>query len=202
LGAVLAVTLSTLAGCAEVDRLLDDPLLGGGPATRLANPSPAATAARDNSVPPIPSTSSSTSTAVLASGRIEQTLDPSRDLRIGNPGAVAGTGNGPWRGQSGGSIPAATTGGSQGQLTSIQAQPRPAVTGGYQGASMDALFTLLQARGVTWHRLETWGDNGEWKYSCSVPDPKNPRIRHNFEARGRDSKAALVAVLEQMDKGS
>jgi hypothetical protein len=62
------------------------------------------------------------------------------------------------------------------------------------------LFALLQARGVTWHRLETSGDAGEWKYSCSVPNASNPNIRHNYEARGRDPRTAMLAVLNQMDK--
>jgi hypothetical protein len=203
--AALAAVFLTLAGCADVDHLFDDPLIGGGAPTPPANPSPAPETARVTPVPAISAPSSTTSTAALAGGGVNQTLDPNRELRIGSGSALASAGNGPGRGQSGAVLSnprPATDGGSQTQLASLQAQPsRPApTTTGYQSASMDALFVMLQARGVTWHRLETWGDNGEWRYSCSVPDPKNPRIRHNFEARGRDSKAALVAVLEQMDK--
>jgi len=72
--------------------------------------------------------------------------------------------------------------------------------GNASGASADALLTLLQARGVNWHRLETWGDNSEWKYSCSVPNANNPNIRRTYEARGRDPRSAMAAVLTQMDQ--
>jgi hypothetical protein len=61
-------------------------------------------------------------------------------------------------------------------------------------------MALLQARGATFQRLETTGDGGEWKYSCSVPHPNNPNIRRNYEASGRDPRSAMVAVLKQMDQ--
>jgi hypothetical protein len=61
-------------------------------------------------------------------------------------------------------------------------------------------MTLLQARGATFQRLETLGDSGEWMYSCSVPHPNNPNIRRTYEARGRDPRSAMAAVLKQMDQ--
>ena len=151
--AIVSAVIFPLAGCADVDRLLDDPLLGGGAPTRPPSPSPAAETARVTPVPVISAPSSTTSTAALAGGGVNQTLDPSRDLRIGNGDALASAGNGGWKGQ-----PGAALSNPQAQLTSQQTPPfRGAMPspGGYQGASMDALFTMLQARGVTWHRLET-----------------------------------------------
>jgi hypothetical protein len=68
------------------------------------------------------------------------------------------------------------------------------------GASADALLALLQARGVSWQRLENTGDSAEWKYICSVPNPNNPNIRRTYEARDRDPRSAMAAVLTQMDQ--
>jgi hypothetical protein len=61
---------------------------------------------------------------------------------------------------------------------------------------------MLRARGVTWQRLETWGEGGEWKFSCSIPNPQNPSIRRNYEYRapGEYGLAAIRAVLEQIDR--
>jgi hypothetical protein len=61
-------------------------------------------------------------------------------------------------------------------------------------------MALLQARGATFQRLETLGDSGEWHYSCSVPHPNNVNIRRTYEARGRDPRSAMAAVLKQMDQ--
>ncbi len=59
---------------------------------------------------------------------------------------------------------------------------------------------VLASRRVTWQRLETWGEEGEWKFSCSIPKPENPNIRRTFEARAREPITALQAVLEQIDR--
>lgn len=58
----------------------------------------------------------------------------------------------------------------------------------------------IGARGPLWQRLESVGENGEWKYSCSIPNRQNPRIRRTYEAKAADPGAAIRAVLEQLDK--
>lgn len=213
-GLALLAALFWTAGCANDSQLKrDDPLGGGGPAIPLRGETPASTTSAPRSgVPPLPVPNSATSNAALAGGAF-QPLDPTRDLRIGtgDPNPKPGT----WRGPAEGANAALNSPqpvddkGTPGQLTSQPGPvPRagvpPAVgiqpVGAMSGASADALLALLQARGVTWHRLETWGDAGEWKYSCSLPNPSNPNIRRTYESRGRDARSAMTAVLTQMDQ--
>jgi hypothetical protein len=59
---------------------------------------------------------------------------------------------------------------------------------------------VLQSHGVTWQRLETWGDKGQWKFSCSIPNKQNPAIARNFEARANAPIDAIKAVLDQFGK--
>lgn len=80
----------------------------------------------------------------------------------------------------------------------------PAVARGVMGSSRVASYeqaqALLAARGVKWQRLETWGDRGEWKFSCSIPNPHNPYISRTFEARAGDYLSAVRAVIDQMER--
>jgi hypothetical protein len=50
--------------------------------------------------------------------------------------------------------------------------------------------------------LETWGDNGEWKFWCRVPKAENPNLGTVYEAKasGENGLAAVRAVLEQIDR--
>jgi hypothetical protein len=152
--------------------------------------------------------SSATSNAALAGGAF-QPLDPTRELRIGNDDGNASPAS--RRGPAAGTKSPLDTPqtaqdrGTPGQPTSpptprSENRPTPQPLAGAPGTSADALLTLLQARGVTWHRLETSGDSGEWKYSCTVPNANNPNIRRMYEARGRDPRTAMAAVLTQMDQ--
>ena len=77
------------------------------------------------------------------------------------------------------------------------------MAGGQGTASMtyEQAKAILTARGVTWQRLETWGDAGEWKFSCAIPNPQNPNIRRTYEATARDDLSALRAVIDQMNAG-
>jgi len=219
---MLACAFLVAGGCANDARSKgDDPLTGGGPAipaagadtasapSRGAEPA-AATAAPRTSVPALPVPSSATSNAALAGGAF-QPLDPTRELRIGDRNAMPAS----WRGPAEGTKATLDTPRPvQDRATPAQPAPQPTPTarpenrltqplqplGATTGASADALLALLQARGVTWHRLETAGDNGEWKYVCSVPNANNPNIRRMYEARGRDPRTAMTAVLNQMDQ--
>jgi hypothetical protein len=199
-----ACGLAIFLGCANDSRRPSaDPLIGG--ETPLpARTETAVTAPRSN-VPPLPAPSSATSNAALAGGAF-QPLDPTRDLRIGsNDGNAAA---GAWRGPAGAASNPTQPVNDPPRSPQLTSQPRPASSpasgvvqaGGLPGASTDALMALLQARGATFQRLETAGDDGEWKYSCSVPHPSNPNIRRTYEARGRDPRSAMVAVLKQMDQ--
>ena len=59
---------------------------------------------------------------------------------------------------------------------------------------------MLRQRGATFQRLETWGDDGEWKFSCAIPNRQNPAIRRTYEARAGDPMVAVRAVIDQIDK--
>jgi hypothetical protein len=57
----------------------------------------------------------------------------------------------------------------------------------------------LTARGVSWQRLETWGEQGDWKFTCSVPNRQNPYISRTYEAEAHDPLSAVRGVLDQLD---
>jgi hypothetical protein len=219
---MLACAFLVASGCANDARSKgDDPLTGGGPAipaagadtasvpARGADPATATAGARSG-VPALPVPSSATSNAALAGGAF-QPLDPTRELRIGDRNATPAS----WRGPADGTkatletprpVPDRAAPGQPSSLPTPTARPENRLTqplqplGATTTASADALLALLQARGVTWHRLETSGDNGEWKYVCSVPNANNPNIRRMYEASGRDPRTAMSAVLNQMDQ--
>jgi hypothetical protein len=217
--------LILLAGCSGSNYLEHDPLVGGPPLRAPGSPAPgtgtaaagaAAAGGGAGALPPLPATHSLTSQAALASGTAPA-ADSGKDLRINGaptPGVPVST----WSGNaqaagSGASLrgpepvgggPAARPGttpapaGSPYTLTSTVA-PAPAAVGG--GDTYLQLQEMLKSRGVTWQRLEPWGDGGEWKFRCSVPDPQNRAIHRNYEARapGEYGLAAIRAVIQQID---
>jgi hypothetical protein len=76
-------------------------------------------------------------------------------------------------------------------------------------ASSTAALTFEQAQqilkqyGVTWQRLETWGDQGQWKFRCSIPNPSNPSVNRWFETTKplpNDPLTAVRAVIDQLQK--
>jgi hypothetical protein len=66
-------------------------------------------------------------------------------------------------------------------------------------ASYEQAKALLQARGVSWFRLETT-DQGGYKFSCSIPNPQNRNLHHTFEAEAQTELAAIQAVLDRIDR--
>lgn len=197
-----------LAGCAGDNRLAGDPLLGGGGAVA------AAPAARPTApLPPLPAPSPSASNAALASNA-SRPLEGSSELRIGPDPRPVASGGGSWQGTPppgtptlNPPVPPTTT------LTSAPASPLPPpitaappvashsftpVAGGRVG-SYEQAQAQLAAYGVTWQRLETWGDKG-WKFSCSIPNPQNKSISRNYEAQAGDYLSAVRAVLDQISR--
>jgi hypothetical protein len=57
----------------------------------------------------------------------------------------------------------------------------------------------LAQRGVIWQALQA-GEHGDWKFTCSIPNPQNPKLRRTYEAQGTDYLSAMRAVLEKIDK--
>jgi hypothetical protein len=70
--------------------------------------------------------------------------------------------------------------------------------------SFAQLQEALRARKVSFQRLESWGDNGEWTFRCSVPKPDNPNLQTRYEAKaaGENGMASIRAVIEQIDHDS
>jgi hypothetical protein len=74
-----------------------------------------------------------------------------------------------------------------------------------QTASYEQLQAMLAARRVTWQRLDIVNEQlGEWKFMCAIPNPTNPRMRRNYEARavGPYGLAAIRAVIVEIDLAS
>jgi len=189
------VLCGLLAGCAGVGNTANDPLYGPS-APPLASGRTAVQAGGPGTVPPLPAPNAATSAAALAGGRL-QPLNVNQDLRIGRPNSDG------WRG------PGAQAGAILRQPevvgdTPSRSKETPAVgitlAGGTRGLSMEQVLAQLKDRGVSFYRLET-GDNGEYRFSCSIPDRQNPNIQHRYESQAREPAAALRAVLEQIEKG-
>jgi hypothetical protein len=211
------------SGCAGLNQAMgNDPLLGGPPlhainATAPAPPTPVA------ALPP-PAANSNLSTAALAAGAPRPT-DPGRDLRIGSSGGNAGIVGWARDGAAGNNVPSgmAQTPAGNGAILRLPEPvtdplPRPQLASvSNPGSPRDSSLTpsspdhgtastfeqvqaQIKTRGVLWQRLEMVGETGEWKFSCSIPNRQNPRIRRTYEAKAGDSVAAIRAVLEQLDK--
>jgi hypothetical protein len=68
--------------------------------------------------------------------------------------------------------------------------------------SFQQLQEALRTRHVSFQRLESWGDSGEWTFRCSVPKPDNPNLQTRYEAKaaGDNGLAAIRSVIEQIDR--
>jgi hypothetical protein len=186
-------------GCNGVNKAQGDPLFGNvKPQPGLnSTAAPAAPA-----VPPIPGPTSTGSTAALAAVN-PRPIDGSHDLRItdsGQPGI-------------GTASPVASAPGAGTQLqqpvagfTPVSRQPVVGVNPAADAARLansnltyEGAQAQLTARGVTWQRLESWGDQGDWKFTCSVPNKQNPYISRTYEAEAHDPLSAVRGVLDQLD---
>ena len=75
----------------------------------------------------------------------------------------------------------------------------PGAMPGSTNLSYEEAQARLTARGVVWQRLETWGDQGDWKFTCSIPNRQNPYISRTYEAEAHDPLSALHGVLDQLE---
>ena len=198
-----------LSGCAGDRRAAaGDPLLGGAPpgvanpqaAAPPSNPTPVASAPNlaAPAVPPLPPINPTSSNAALASGG-PPPLDGGRDLRIGDPHAAGGTAG--WSAPPG-AAPVSTPPGPP--PVQPASQQRPVYAGNFAPmasariVSYEQSQAYLASRGVNWQRLETFGDQGEWKFSCSVPNPQNRNISRTYEGKAHDYLSAIRVVIDQM----
>jgi hypothetical protein len=83
-------------------------------------------------------------------------------------------------------------------------QPAPVNTAplGLGTASFEQLQVMLAARNVTWQRLEMVGDQGEWMFSCAIPNPQNRSMRRHYQYRavGPYGLEAIRGVLAEIDR--
>jgi hypothetical protein len=73
-----------------------------------------------------------------------------------------------------------------------------------ENASYEQLQAMLAQRRVSWQRLEIVGEQGEWKFTCAIPDAGNPDQRRVHEGRavGSNGLPAIRAVLAEIDRTS
>lgn len=69
------------------------------------------------------------------------------------------------------------------------------------GDSYERLQKQLLSRGVVWQQLKNV-ERDEWHYICAIPDPQQPNVRRNYEARasGPMGLAAMRAVIDEIDR--
>lgn len=177
------LALALLAGCQGGARPLpNDPLVGGGP---VAGPTAAGAPRREgvararDDVPPIPPANTTTSPAALTVGAIAPSGGrgaATDGITLGGPRAKGGSAAPP---------PAAET--------TSKAAPLAA------GDSYEALQQRLKSRGVTWQQLKMV-EHDRWDFYCAIPDPRQPNVRRNYEARARASAVeAMREVLAEID---
>ncbi|GIW79850.1 MAG: hypothetical protein KatS3mg105_1657 [Gemmatales bacterium] len=206
---LLLISSMLASGCSSKTSNLskEDPLFGGtiaASANPIAPPAPAP-------LPP-PPVATPTSNAVLAPSP-SAPLNEENELRIADPARQPGppaTTNWSSPGATGNNfVPASTASATLSQPVPISTASRnsglagpappyvPPVSDGSR-LTYEQAQVILRSYGVTWQRLETWGDDGQWKFSCSVPNPNNAYISRNYEARGATYLDAIQAVLEQL----
>jgi len=215
-----AAALMALAGCeGSYGARQPDPLVGIHapplPSTNGAAPVQSAS----SGVPPLPASHTPTSLGALASGATPTPESP-RTLRmdtppvpvvpVSSPAGETARGVAPNTAVLGEPQPAAP------QSTSSSLMPIPIQNAGVQqtaastpvppgeGMSFEQAQQFLKQRGVVWQRLETWGDQGQWKFRCSIPVPNKP-INHTYETippLPYDPLTAIRAVISQIERGA
>jgi hypothetical protein len=193
-----------------------DPLIGGDPVPNKSTPTAAPSKTKSAALPPLPSSSSATTTAAMAIG---EPLPGSKTLAIDDGRNTPGGG---WQGGEGKGGTSATLTGVQVAGAGVQLHrpepivepvPRPvpvalppavpAVTpasfstvpaGALENEQLQA---LLKARGVSWQHQERVAEGV--KFICAVPNRHNPDISRIYEATAADYASAVRAVLPQID---
>lgn len=203
-GRAAALVALLLAGCTGEPGFREaDPLIGGGPAAGGMARAAGTASARGpapGEVPPLPPPTYGARPPAALAG------NGSYDLRMSDTPS-AGTGVGATATLQGPRPVAVDGGGGGGRIVPV-AQPRlgftpvAAVQPVAGGDSYEQLQAQLDARGVTMRRLETVGDQGEWRFICAVPQPGSPNTRRTYEGRavGGHGLTAIRVVLEQIDR--
>lgn len=122
-------------------------------------------------------------------------------IRDRGPEQDRGTVNptGAWSGLESKSGSAMPTGGAR--LGNARApgmvEPPSNMTGGLRVRSFEEAQQFLMARGVKWQNLQTTGE-GEWKFSCSIPNKSGSNSMRTYEASDRWGLLAMQKVIDQI----
>jgi hypothetical protein len=186
----------------------------------------AATQTASTGTTALPGTHTMTSPAALAGGNLPAPENPRGDLRMdvapvvpaSLPGGAAARGAAPSGVQVGGPEPvpettsriaplaAAGGGGVQPVGAVTPGMPTPAASVSLStpvsNMSFEEAQKYLKQRGVIWQRLETWGDQGQWKFQCSLPIPGSPHINRTYvtDPLPNDPLTAVRIVLDKIEK--
>jgi hypothetical protein len=154
----------------------------------------------------------------MLAATVPAATDGRPDLQIGNPAPNAarpslpgqptgGAGTGTSAVPSDGPTWAGLSTRTGTTLPPAEPNPSPAAPGGVPAptrdfgvASYDQAKSQLIGHGATWWRLEALGDQGLYKFSCSIPNPQSRNISRTYEAQAPNDLAAMQAVLDQIDK--
>jgi hypothetical protein len=197
-GTLLGSALIGLSGCASGNHIAGDPLLGKPAAAAIAAPAASPTAAIPLvSAPAAPSPGGNASTAALASSTAASP-DGSYPLRIG--GGAPGDGR-TWSG------PNASTASLQRPEPPgdpvAHGDPQPTRLASPQSASTaptamtwEQAQAQLEAKGVLYQKW-TQAD-GQWKFSCAVPNPQDRSKSRVYETSGRDWVSAVQQALDKI----
>ncbi|MFO0926610.1 MAG: hypothetical protein U0736_06160 [Gemmataceae bacterium] len=159
-----------------------DPLLASGPAEPAPLPQPATT-------PPSP--------AALASGTSTpgdlRTAASEVNLKAPRPTDARLVPVDP--------LPAGTTLTPTAATATTTTAATPTGGGSDTGDSYERLQRQLLARGVVWQQLKNV-ERDEWHFICAIPDPQQPNVRRNYEARaaGPLGLAAIRAAIDEIDR--
>lgn len=169
---------------------------GANPFFRSPTPRPTSLAGQPSTpLPPLPAPSALTSNAALAAGP-HRPIDGSHGTSPSVPSPIPASGPGGTA-----ASPVSNPRPSE-PVPNPVARRDPALARGVSSAPLtyEQAQAQLSARGVKRQRLETWGDNGEWKFSCSIPKPGNAYISRVYEAQAPTALAAIQQALEQIDR--
>lgn len=211
--------LLALAGCESGfgSRLKNDPMLGistpPAPVPAPTAPSTSPALASSGPLPPLPATYTTPGTVAVAGGETATPENP-HNLRItGDPVAPASV---PGTGAVRGTAPGVTVGHPEPtQVGAVSKLAAPPNSGGL-GATPPTSATLsasaaniqtyedaqryLKQHGVNWQRLS--GDEGEWKYSCGIPNASNPHLSRTYQTKRAfpDPLSAIRAVIGEIEQ--
>ncbi|MCX7699475.1 MAG: hypothetical protein N2039_01225 [Gemmataceae bacterium] len=115
-----------------------------------------------------------------------------------SPSSTSSTAASAWSGTESKTVPPTSTIGTRPGLT--PAEPVSVmVGGGPRIRTFEEAQQFLAARGVKWQDLQTTGE-GEWKFSCSIPNKNNPNSVRTYEARDRYGLHAIQKVIDQISR--